>query len=48
MVRVDRHPNVYAHYIPAAINYDRVWADTIADTARIATAVRMRLGPTPL
>lgn len=39
--------NVYAHYIPAAINYDRVWVDTIADTARMASAVRMRSGPTP-
>ncbi|MHB1999443.1 MAG: ribonuclease HepT family protein [Solirubrobacteraceae bacterium] len=31
--------NVYAHYTPNAINYERVWADTTTDVDRITTAV---------
>ena len=31
--------NVYAHYTPSAINYDRVWADTFEDLARVQVAV---------
>ena len=31
--------NVYCHYTPSAISYDRVWADTLADTPRLLGAV---------
>lgn len=31
--------NVYAHYTPRTINYERVWADTITDLDRMATIV---------
>jgi uncharacterized protein with HEPN domain len=31
--------NVYAHYTPRAINYERVWADTITDLDRITNAM---------
>ena len=31
--------NVYTHYTPSAISYDRVWADTLADTPRLLGAV---------
>lgn len=31
--------NVFAHYTPRAISYERVWADTVADVDRIRNAV---------
>jgi uncharacterized protein with HEPN domain len=31
--------NVYAHYTPRAINYERVWADTITDLDRVTNAM---------
>lgn len=31
--------NVYAHYTPRAINYDRVWADAVTDVGRLADLV---------
>ncbi len=31
--------NVYGHYTPQAINYERVWADTTADLDLIIAAV---------
>lgn len=34
--------NVYAHYTPGAIDYDRVWFDASADIERVLTDVRAR------
>lgn len=31
--------NVYSHYTPAALNYERVWADTVGDVDRLITSV---------
>ena len=32
--------NVYAHYTPGAIDYDRVWFDASTDIERVLAAVR--------
>lgn len=32
--------NVYAHYTPAAIDYDRVWFDASTDIARVSATAR--------
>lgn len=42
--------NVYAHYTPGAIDYDRVWFDASTDIDRVLAEVRdvrEQLGPTP-
>lgn len=37
--------NVYAHYTPASMNYERVWFDTVGDVHRLVAAVTAAAGP---
>ncbi|MGH9069435.1 MAG: hypothetical protein ACRD0J_18370 [Acidimicrobiales bacterium] len=39
--------NVYAHYTPASINYERIWFDTTTDIERIIVAVTSHPEPAP-
>lgn len=39
--------NVYAHYLPDEINYDRLWHDTISDLPALRTRVAAALPQRP-
>ena len=39
--------NVYAHYLPSDIVAERVWADSLGDTARLRQAIQVATPPSP-